>query len=534
MAGLLNSATDRATTLWSRSTLAQRVLIGGLLASVLVAFFLLVTWLNVTEYQVLYANLYSEDASRVVQTLDKNNVSYQLRDGGGTILVPADQVYDMRLKVAGEGMLHGQGIGFEIFDESKIGQTDFVQQINYQRALQGELSRTISQIPAVESARVHLVLPDRSLFIEEQLPPSASVMLELRPGRELSPKQVQSVVNLVASGVEGLSRDTITVADTMGTLLYQPDGEESLDGMSSSQLEYKAGLERKYEQRIEQMLTPIIGPGRVIAKVNTDLDFDRRTIHKELYDPDSAVVRSEQTSDETSSGTTNLAAGVPEPAVGGQVPVNGQGNTQETTRGSATTNFEINKEEHQIIGSVGQITRLSAAVIVDGTYEANGDGESVYVPRSDEDMQRITQLVQSAIGYDSVRDDAIEVSNIAFGPPPAIQQASFMDQMAETMPRFWKPLLNTLIVLLFLILVVRPLVLALLRPRVSQGRGVGMAGLSESARLALGESEGPEDLAALAMKKRLENIQNRVSQTVDQDPDSAVNVVKKWMREGEA
>jgi flagellar M-ring protein FliF len=411
---LARNSPVRCPRLLDRRPLAHRILIGGTLLSLSVIFLLVVYWLNRADYKVLYSRLYPEDAAAVVEMLQKEKVAYRLADNGSTILVPSSKVYDLRLAIAGKGALHGQGIGYEIFDESKIGQTDFVQHINYQRALQGELARTMGELPGVERARVHLVMPSRSLFIEEQNLPSASVMLKVTPGQELTGRQIQSIVNLVATSVEGLTRDRITVADTSGRVLYEPRGEESLEGLSSVQLEHKAfTVERRLQQAIEQMLVPVLGSGKVIARVNADLDFSRRTIRKELYDPDSAVVRSEQKSDEETLGSMQTEAGVPEAAFVGTAG-SGAGSTQSATRTSSTTNFEINKEEQSIIVPVGRLERLSVAVIVDGTYQQDDAGSSVFVPRSDEELRRIRELVQRAVGFDSARGDAIEVTSIAF------------------------------------------------------------------------------------------------------------------------
>jgi flagellar M-ring protein FliF len=520
-------------TLWTERSMAQRILFGGTLLSLTAVFLLLVYWLNRTDYKVLYARLFPEDASAVVETLKKENVPYRLVDNGATILVPSDKVYDLRLLVAGKGALHGQGIGFEIFDENKIGQTDFVQHINYQRALQGELARTVSELPGVERARVHLVLPNKSLFIEEQSLPSGSVMLKLAAGTELSARQVQSIVNLVATSVEGLTRDRITVSDTAGRLLYEPRGEEGLEGLSSGQLEYKAGLEKRLQQTIEQMLIPVLGQGKVIAKVSADLDFSRRTIRKELFDPDSAVVRSEQKSDEESRGSMQSEAGVPEAAFGGQ-PAGGAGSSQTSARTSSTTNFEINKEEQSIIAAMGKLDRLSVAVIVDGTYKADPNGASVFVPRSDEEVRRIRELVQRAVGFDSARGDAIEVTSIAFDAEPVMGEGpTLMETILDFVRQFARPVLNTLLALLFMLLVVRPLVLAMIRPRISGEIRSGGPGIGEGERrMALGG--GGEGVESANARKRLDNAKEAAQSTAHKNTDQAVALVKNWLKEGEA
>ena len=318
MPPFVQNSLARATDFWKNISLPQRVLLGGLLASLLIVLSALLFWMNRTEYKVLYSHLYQEDAAGVVNFLKKEKIPYEIADSGSTLLVPESHVYEARLKLAGENVLHGQGIGFELFDENKIGQTSFVQNINYQRALQGELSRTISELPEVESARVHLVLPSKSLFVEEQAPPSAAIMLKLSGGRSLAQQQVQAIVNLVSTSVEGLGPEHITVADSRGKVLYEPRSDTDMAGMTSTQLEYQMNMQRQLEQRVEQLLTPIVGPGRAIVRVNADLDFDRTTIRKETFDPKSAVVRSEVKNEEENRGAANVGGGTPDPNYRGE------------------------------------------------------------------------------------------------------------------------------------------------------------------------------------------------------------------------
>jgi len=244
MAAFWDNLVQRVRSLWTDTTIAQRILIGGLLVCLTVFLILFLYWLNQPEYGVLYSNLEQKDASRVIEVLKQENVSYKLENGGTTILVPQSQKDSLRLQVAGQDVLKGESVGFEVFNESQIGQTDFVQQVNYQRALQGELSRTIGSMPQVKSARVHLVLPEKSLFIEQQNPSSASVLLNLKPGSELKQDQVDSIVSLVATAVEGLKKESITISDAAGNMLNQPRQEDSPGGWTDNQLEYKKKMEK--------------------------------------------------------------------------------------------------------------------------------------------------------------------------------------------------------------------------------------------------------------------------------------------------
>ncbi|AAS94796.1 flagellar basal-body MS-ring/collar protein FliF [Nitratidesulfovibrio vulgaris] len=531
MSPMITDATDKARAFWSRISMSQRVFIVGLALVTVGIFFTLILWINRPDYRVLYSNLAGEDANRVVKLLQANKVPYKLENDGGTVLVPADKLYDLRIKVAGEGNLVGQGIGFEIFDDLKVGQTDFVQKINYQRALQGELIRTISEFPGVETARVHLVIPHRSLFIEEQQKPSASVVVKLREGKKMEAQDVQAIVNLVVMAVEGMDRNRVSVADTSGKILYYPTEDDSLQGLTTTQLEYKMRLQQNLERRIEELLYPVIGPGKVIAKVNADVDFSQRTIRRELYDPEKTVVRSEQRSEESTRGRANLEAGAPDANFRGD-GISGSASTQEGTRETRTTNFEINKEEQNIVANVGDLSRLSVAVIVDGTYEKAADGTYTFVPRNAEEMQRIRQLVSSAVGYDRARGDTVEVNSISFGGPDLPQEASLPQLFLDYALRLGKPLLNALLVFLFLLLVVRPVVMALIRPKVEGEMIEGLEGLpAGEERLAL--IEGDEEVDALDALRKIEDIKAHAMQLAEQNMDQAVGIIRSWLKNDE-
>ncbi|WP_022662486.1 flagellar basal-body MS-ring/collar protein FliF [Paucidesulfovibrio longus] len=530
MPPFLKDTWSRFEEFWGRRTISQRVLIGGLTVSVTLAFLLMIYWLNMPDYRVLYTKLYPEDASKVVNMLQAAKEDYKLQDGGQTIMVPADRVYDLRLKIAGEGSLHGQGIGFEIFDDIKIGQTDFVQHINYQRALQGELARTISEFPQVERARVHLVIPQKSLFIEEQSPPTASVVLKLKDQASLSKKEITGIVNLVTMAVEGLEKSRITVTDMHGQPLFEPSEDEATVGMSTTQLEYKNELERKMERRIQELLTPAVGPGNVIARVNAELDFSQKTIHREIFDPNATVLRSETRSEETTQGRANLDGGVPEANFRGD-GFTGTQSTQDSTRETRTSNFEINREEQNIVTPVGELKRLTVAVLVDGVYTIpKGGGTPVYAPRTAEEMAEFERLVKSAIGYDTQRADTVEVSNISFGGPDGVDSDSLLRTMLEYAQRFGKPFLNGLLIFLFLILVVRPVVMALIRPRVHEQDMDEVSGLpGADQRLALDEGEVDEE--ALDTSMRLENAKNMAFQLFEENTDQAVRLLKSWIKQ---
>jgi flagellar M-ring protein FliF len=512
---------------WSDRTMSQRILIAGLAVFVIISFALMIFWMNKPDYKILMTNLYPEDASRVVGMLQAGKEDYVLENNGKTIMVPADRVYELRLKVAGEGNLHGQGIGFEIFDDVQIGQTDFVQHINYQRAIQGELARTITEFPQIDKTRVHLVIPQKSLFIEDQIPPSASIVLQLKDDAKLKPNEVQGIVNLVSMAVEGLDPKHITVTDMKGRPLFTPEDDSGGLAISNTQIEYKASVENKMERRIMELLGPVVGPEKVIARVNADLDFSQKTIRKESYDPDGAVVRSETRSEESTAGAASLAGGEPDANFRGD-GFSGTRTTQDSTREARTTNFEINKQEENIISPVGELRRLTVAVIVDGTWETNEEtNESTYTPRTAEEIERIKSLIGNTVGFDQIRGDTIEVSNISFGAPDMYDADSLMRTMLEYAQRLGKPFLNGVLIFLFLILVVRPVIMALIRPRVAEQEIEEMAGLPGAQRLALEEDEVDEE--AMDTTRRLENAKNHAVQLSDDNMEQAVHLLKSWL-----
>ena len=531
----LTEATIRVRDFWSHISMSQRVIIGVVATFCISIFFGLILWLNSPNMQVLYANLSAEDAGRVVKTLEDQNIPFQLGEGGTAILVPSDQVYTLRMKIAGEGMIKGEGLGFEVFNEVKLGQTEFVQKINYQRALQGELARTLTAFPAVENARVHLVIPARSLFIEEQQAPSASVVLQMAAGSGMEQRDVMAIVNLMTMAVAGLDKSRISIADTSGKILFQPNEEGALQ-LSSTQVEMTNAAQARLERRIENLLTPMVGPGKVKATVNADLDFSQRTIRKEVFDPESAVLRSEERSEESRQGQANLNAGVPETNFRGD----GFGGTESTSASNRETrksNFEINKEEHSIVGQMGAVNRLSVAVIVDGAYEKAQNGEMVYAPRSEEELKQIRQLVSGAVGFDSARGDVIEVSSVQFSSMEQEIPGNIADVITDYALRLGKPFLNALLIFLFLMMVVRPVVMALIRPKV-EGEMVieGFEGIplpSGDERLALIDGSD-EAVEALAMLEKIEDIKAHAIQLSEQNMDQALGIIRNWLKTAEA
>ena len=530
MPPMIQSLWDQATRFWSERTLAQRILFGGVAVCVVLAFALMIMWLNRPDYKVLFSKLAQDDAARVVETLKAGKIPFQIEDGGTTVLVPADQVSELRLRVAGEGKVRGAGLGFEVFDETKVGQTDFVQRINYQRALQGELARTISEYPQVDKVRVHLVLPQKSLFIEEQRKPSASVVLTLKNGAKLDQKQVQGIVNFVSMSVEGLEPNRVTVTDTSGKILYQAKDGSSVDGLTTTQFEFRNTYQSNVERKIEELLTPIVGTGKSIAKVAARLDFSQRTMRKESYDPNRTVVRSETRNESTNNQKNAVDGSVPETNFRGD-GFSGTQSKIDSTSESRVTNYEIDKEEQSVVAPIGELQRLSVAVIVDYVQDP-ASKEAKFIPRSAEELERIKQAVAGAVGIDSGRGDTIEVSCLPFGERDVYVEPGLTQMILEQAQRLGKPFLNGLLVFLFLLLVVRPVVLALIRPRVTREEIEGLTRLPEAERrVALSEPEEVEEAEILEISKRIEQAKNLAQQLFDSHTDQAILVLRGWLKQ---
>jgi len=472
------------------------------------------SWLQKADYQVLYSNLSEEDAGMIIQKLNEQKIPYKASAGG--IMVPSDRVYELRLQLAGQGLPQGGGVGFELFDKTGFTMTDFVQRLNYRRALQGELSRTIRALSEVEQCRVHLAIPERSLFVKEQERPKASILVKMRPGRRLSQGQVQGIVHLVSSSIEGLDPKDVTVVDSRGEMLTS--AVDDTVGMTSSQLEYQHNIEKDLENRVVGIIEPVVGKGKVRAKVAAKIDFTKVEKTEERYDPDSQVVRSEQKSSERStSGATGGIPGTPS-NLPGKTAQAAPSTTQGSEKKSETINYEISRITSRTINSSGEIKRLSVVVLVDGTYAAaEGSKEKKYTPRTEDELRQFEDMVKKAVGFTADRGDEVRVVNMPFEVVP---QEELPEPRKEIMPvvitiaKYLVPLL--LIVLLFLF-VVRPLIRVLTTPS------------TQRPPLPL-----PQTVAEIekAMEVAEMPARERVIEWAKKNPRDAANLIKSWIEEG--
>ena len=393
------------------------ILVGGTIAGL--AF--LLTWSETGDLHPLYSNLAPEDAAEIVAKLKEDQIPYQLTMDGTGVRIPYEKIYETRLELASQGLPRGTGIGFEVFDDTKLGMTEFVQNVNYQRALQGELSRTINTLMEVESSRVHIVMPARSLFIEEEEPATASVILKLRRGKYLSKEQIQGIVHLISSSVARLDPEAVTIIDNSGKMLAGFKEKSTVGQITSNQLAFQEKKERLLENRVKTMLESVLGLDKAIVRVSCLLNFTQQEKTEELYLPNNTVIRSEQASSSVSNDSESAVAGVPGlqanvvPKNTGTATGSGARNNQKQ---QYTKNYEVGKLINRQVMPIGSIQRLSVAVVVDGTYQqADADAEveqAQYVARTAEEMTKLENIVKSAVDYNATRGDKIEVVNIPF------------------------------------------------------------------------------------------------------------------------
>ena len=417
---------------------ATKMKLGIGLAALLATVVAMALWARQGDWRVLYTNLPDKDAGAVVAQLGQMNVPYRYSDGGGSILVPADRVYDLKMKLAAAGLPKAAVTGNELLDNARFGQTDRQERLNMQRALEGELVRTITKLDGVEEARVHLALPNQNGFFREQQKPSASVMLTLHPGRTLDRGQAAAIVHLVSSSVPDLNPKAVSVLDQRGDLLSGP-GEDSERSLSEQQLQYVRQIETNYLKRVQDILEPVVGRDNLRATVTADIDFTQSEATSEQFRPNQgdqpAAVRSAQTLETTSAGS-NVPTGVPgaatnQPPVPATAPINGAsaplqaaqgGATNGNSRRESTTNYEVDKTVKVIRNATGAIKRLNAAVVVNHRSVTDPKGKTSTAPPSQEELDKLTALVQEAVGYSKDRGDSIKVIAAPFkieAPTPA-------------------------------------------------------------------------------------------------------------------
>ena len=508
---------------------SRKFMVLGIIAAVVAGFVVLMLWANRPDFQVIYSGLSPEDAGAIVAKLKERKVPFQLAANGTAVMVPKEVIEETRLYLATEGLPAGGAVGMELFNKVSLGATDFVQRLNYQRALQGELERTIKKIREVNQVRVHLNIPKESLFIEEAREPSASVMLKLHAGRTLTRSQLEGIVHLVASSVEGLKARNISVVDASGGLLYSMDEEADGALMTAKQIEYRRNLEKTMADRVTSMLERVVGPGKALARVTADLNFQQISTSEEIYDPDRSGVRSEQRSTEKSSGPGRGVSGVPTERyeTGGRPreAAAAEGQQEIFEKSEETTNYEITRINRQTVTPGGEIKRLTVAVMVDGTYtEEVKEGKKVktFVPIPENKKKDLADLVKSAVGYDETRGDIVEVRSVPFFTPEEFK-VGLIERLADFLRQYSKLAFNVLLIVLFFLFIVRPVVAWIKRE--------SEAGLlAPPPPEALPAAEEAEALPEPEVEKgRL--TRDQVLTVARQNPERTVNLIRSWIDE---
>jgi flagellar M-ring protein FliF len=530
---------------------ATRIAAMAAVAVALIGFFaFIILRMSAPQMSVLYSDLALDDSSAVVKELERQGVPYTARNEGSLILVPKEVVTRLRMKLAEANIPKGGGIGYEIFDKSDaLGATSFVQNINHLRALEGELSRTIRAIDRIQAARVHLVLPERALFSRDKPEPSASIVLKLRGS--LDGQQVRAIRHLVASAVKDLKPTRVSVVDENGRLLA--DGaDDQTQGFSLSADERKVAYERRLRDQVEQIVSSVVGPGRARVQLTADFDFNRVTQTSDRFDPESRVVRSSQTREESAQSADGRDNQV---TVGNELPSaqaaqQGAGNQRQdqSKKSEEIVNYEISRTTKTEVIEGGRVNRISVAVLVDGNYTRNPQGQLVYAPREASEIDRIAALVRSAIGFDQKRGDQVEVVNLRLAEtPPATagEPRDWLERLAltkEDIMRGVEMMVMLLLGLVVLFFVVRPLVRRIITPEnakdipavdspalVPGGPNVALVGAEQAVQIS-NHASAMIDIAQVQGQVHAQTVE-KVGQLAEKNPHETVAIIRQWLHD---
>lgn len=546
----LGAQADPKPKYWE-TPMGKRVVIGGAVAAAMAVIAAIWLWSSAPDYKVLFSNFSDRDGGAITASLDQMGVKYKFSDGGTAILIPAEQVPNVRLKLAAQGLPRAGNVGFELLENQKLGTSQFVEQVNYQRSLEGELANSIQAVSAVAQARVHLAMPKASVFVREQQKPTASVLLNLQPGRTLDQAQVSAIVHLVASSVPELTPSNVTVVDQNGTLLSDTSAKNGKQ-LDPNQLKYVEALQQNIVKQVESIIAPIVGQNNVRAEATAEVDFAQVDTAAEMYKPNSPpepqAIRSQQTSESTGPGTQNPSGipgalsnqppGAATAPIEGAAPAAGQQATTGPTSKNATTNYEVDKTVRFEQKPMGGIKRLTVGVVVN--YRRSVDpktGKVVIKPLTPAEVAQINELVKQAMGYNQARGDTLNVANAPFDG---------IDKPADTVPDWWKdpsnlPLVKDVakwvfiaMVLLFLwYRILRPLLKPVMKkfdqavemppePEPVEPEPEPEPDHEELARIA---REAEEQKQVIVYKSNLE-----MAKTLAQnDPRIVANVIKEWL-----
>jgi flagellar M-ring protein FliF len=526
---------------------ASRLMAMVAVTAALIGFFAFVI-MRVTTPQMttLFTDLSVEDSSAILKDLERQAIPFELRNDGGVIMVPKDKVTRLRMKLAEGGLPKGGGVGYEIFDKSDaLGTTSFVQNINHLRALEGELARTIRAIDRVQAARVHLVLPERPLFSRETPEPSASIVVRVRGA--LEPQQIRAIRHLVASAVNGLKPQRVSIVDEAGQLLA--DGASG-DADNAVADERRAGFEKRMRNQVEAIVSSVVGAGRARVQLSADFDYNKITQTSDKFDPEGRVLRSSQTREESSATADNSG----QVSVNNELPGNqGKDNTQtardQSKKSEETNNYEISRTTKTEVTEAGRVNRISVAVLVDGSYSKNDKGEMVYQERGKEQLDRIAALVRSAIGFDQKRGDQVEVVNLKFAEapvvPPVVEPAGLLGMLQFTKDDVMYVIELGVMMLLSLVvmfMVIRPLVKRILAseevasltrdavPALTDGSAQPAGAPGQNLIPGTNATAQLIDVAQVQGQVHAQSV-HRVGELAERNPNETANIVRQWLSE---
>ena len=522
--------------IFNKLSIQRRMLLGGMLVVALVLLGFVILMFNEPNYTVLYAKLEAEDAAQVIDHMSRKKISYKIEDNSETIRVPKDKVYELRFELAAKGIPNSGVIGYELFDNNTLGMSEFMQKLNFKRALEGELSRTIMQQRGIEGVRVHIVVPEKSIFKEEQKEPTASVVLKINPGANLSQSNILAIAHLVSSSVEGLKPTKVAVIDTRGRLLSKETEDNPLALDSGKQYEIKSNVEQYLERKAQSILDNVLGYGNSVVKINADLDFKQVEKTIQSYDPESQVAISEQSIKSESSGSKIS-------------------DSDAVLTENLTTNYEISKTIERVIEGAGNLRRITVAAVINGVSKEvknNEIVETVFVPRSDEQLQKLEQIIKQAVGIDETRKDKISLVSIPF-ETQMVEEI----QQEETSPlddlQKWSNFLLIFIAICASMFVLKGLMKKLKNEKILIGSlnyndesfadlvpsvpigtgGGGMSNLSHTVRrkkkalLDVGDIE--DEITDEAAQKKMR--QDKIVNYVAKNPADAAKLINSWLRE---
>jgi flagellar M-ring protein FliF len=517
----LKQAFKNISQVVGRMTPSQVMMLFGVTAGVIVGIILAIGWFSSATYARLYSNLDEAESGDVINALNEQKIPFKLTDNGRSIEIPSDKVYETRISLAADGLPRSGTIGYSIFDKNNLGMTDFLQNLNFRRALEGELTRTIMQMNEVKAARVHIVMPKDRLFKEDRKEATASVLLKLAGNGGLSKRQIAGITNLVASSVEGLKPNNIAIIDYDGNLLSSGREADAVAGLSSTQLDVRKNVEEYLESKAQSLLDGVLGPEKSIVRVTADLNFQQLERTSEMYDPNAPSIRSEERTKSANAANDKAAEA--------------EQSTEEGSQETTITNYELNKTVEHIINAVGGIERLSLAVMVDGTYEAadgaGGEGgEMVYRPRPQEELDRLAAIVQNAVGFNTQRNDQIEIVNLAFDKRDIQTDRDALDSMY--MREFYFDIAKKVGLVLLVLLVLFYFKRKLGRLMKSLGSLVPPA-RPVAAPLPMMEQQAEElpEMSPIEPEKRKPRLIDHMQKTAQDRPDEIAKVIKTLMIE---